>query len=514
MNTFMDALTSTTNYTLTENGAVTHKSTKSAVLDMFALGGAYRTRSNDDVLNLFLNAYQENATLALRCLFYLRDVRGGQGERRFFRVVLADLARRDPAAVRRNLKLIPEFGRWDDIYALEGTPLEKDAFDLLFDQLMLDYSCKTPSLLAKWLKSENTSSHESRRLGRKTREAFSKRCGGMSPKQYRLMLSALRSRINVLEKLMSAGRWDEIEFDKIPSKAGMKYRNAFARHDVERAMAGAQTFSSFVTDKSTKVNAATLTPGDVAANAFKCSTNDSTQRAAIDKFWENLTDFYRGREENGLAIVDTSGSMSWTNLPVQPLHAAVGMGAYIAERGKGPFQNHFITFSSTPQLVKFTGVDIVDKFRRASNADWGGSTNIEAVFALLLNTAKKEHVKPSDMPKTLYIFSDMEFDGCVCGDTWRYANNYGSWRSFTLKRDGIETLLESIAQHWKKEGYELPRVIFWNLNARQDNIPAIGGRFSYVSGYSMNMVETILSGKDGYDLMLEKLNSERYAAIH
>lgn len=492
---YLDNLKSATNYTYTENGAVTHKTTQSDLLDMFALGGAYRNRSDDDVITLFRNAFNENPVYALKCLFYLRDVRGGQGERRFFRVAMRDLATYNTEAAKRNLQWVPEFGRWDDLYMFVGTPLEKDALQFMRDQLALDVQCKTPSLLAKWLKSENTSSAESRRLASITREYF-----GMNHKQYRKTLSILRARINVLETLMSENRWDEIEFDKIPSKAGLKYKNAFARRDIIKAK-----YEKFMTNTETKVNAEVLNPVDIAHKVFcNCRPSD-IDRAVLQKYWENLKDYYNGREERGIAIVDVSGSMSG-----QPMEAAVSMGAYIAERGKGPFKDHFITFSGSPALVRFDGVDVWDKFQRCRRSDWGMNTNIEAVFDLLLNTALAHKTSQDEMPQTLYIFSDMEFDGCLtCGpvnrDRWDY---YGARRI-----DNIHTLLEEIALKWARYGYELPRVIFWNLDARQNNIPALGGRFSYVSGFSMNMVETILSGKDGYDLMMDKLNTERYSVI-
>ena len=394
------------------------------------------------------------------------------------------LAQADVAAARRNMKNAVEYGRWDDLYVFVDTPLEAEMFQHLKTQLALDVQCKAPSLLAKWLKSENASSHETRMLGARTRKAF-----GMTAKQYRKTLSILRERINVLERLMSAGRWDEIEFDKIPSKAGLVYRNAFARRDMIKAK-----YEKFAKSETTKVNAKVLNPVDIAHEIFTkyhYSAPDSTQRAMFDKYWEGLEDYYQGRKENGIAIVDVSGSMSGA-----PMEAAVSMGAYIAERGHGPFANHFITFSAHPQLVRFEGVDIYDKFQRARRADWGYNTNIEKVFDLMLSIAMQSKCAAADMPDTLYVFSDMEFD---CG--------------LSVEKYGVNTLLEGIAQKWKAYGYELPRVIFWNLNARNDTIPALNGRFSYVSGFSMNMVATILSGKDGYGLMMDKLNSERYSVI-
>ena len=505
MNKLLNGLTDATNFTLTENGAITHKTTRSDLLDMFAMGGAMRNRPNEDVILMFRKAFAENPVYALKCLFYLRDVRGGQGERRFFRLCINDLAKSDPAAVKRNLTLIPEYGRYDDLYALMGTPVEENALDFFKKQLELDITCKTPSLLAKWLKSENASSQETRALANITREHF-----GMTHKQYRKTLSILRKRINVLERLMSEGRWDEIEFDKIPSKAGLIYKNAFARHDVERMKSEkeVQSYADFAKDTTKTVNAKVLNPVDIAHQIFNTSSWEvsETDRNMWDKFWANQKDYYNGRVENGIAICDVSGSMTGT-----PMEAAVSMSAYIAERCGGPFKDHFITFSNNPALVKFEGVDTYDKFRRARQADWGMSTNVEAAMDLLLNIAIKNNVPVSDMPSTLYIFSDMEFNGCMtCGtptvDRWGYRNN-------CERVSNPDTLFETIAKKWAIHGYELPRVIFWNLDARQENIPALGGRFSYVSGFSMSMVECILSGKDGYDLMMEKLNTERYEAI-
>ena len=500
MNKFLNGLEDATNFITTENGAISHRTTKSDLLDMFAMGGAYRTRSDEDVILLFKKAYTENPLYALKCLFYLRDVRGGQGERRFFRVCMKWLANYDTEAARRNLCHVPMFGRYDDLYVFVGTPVEAAAFDFMKNQLALDVSCKTPSLLAKWLKSENTSSQKSRDLAAKTRIAF-----GMNHKQYRKTLSILRARINVLERLMSENRWDEIEFDKIPSRAGMIYKNAFARHDIERMKKDpeVQSYADFAKDTTKKVNADVLNPVDIANRIFGGQVRTDIDRAIIDKYWSCLKDYYNGREENGIAICDVSGSMYG-----QPLNAAVSMSAYIAERGKGPFKDHFITFSNNPALVRFEGVDIYDKFMRARGADWGGSTNIEAAMDLMLNVAIKNNVPASDMPTTLYIFSDMEFNGCLtCGPA-----SMGRWGSGIYVRD-TDTLFETIAKRWATYGYNLPRVIFWNLDARQENIPALGGRFSYVSGFSMNMVETILSGKDGYDLMMEKLDSPRYECI-
>ena len=342
----MTNLTNATNIKRTENGALAHKSTTSYVYDMFAFGGAYRTRTDEDCILLFKNAYEENPELALKCLFYLRDCRGGQGERRFFRVCFRWLCSYDPAAARRNLIHLSEYGRWDDlIYATFGSELMWEAFKIIQHQLALDVECKTPSLLAKWLKSENTSSKESRKLGNKTRIAF-----GMNHKQYRKTLAVLRDRINVLERLMSENRWDEIEFDKIPSRAGLIYKNAFARHDLEREQSekNVTTYAEFAKSTETKVNAKTLYPYECVAEALKIFRTgsywsmrdlpalDDTNRLMVNKYWDNLTDYFNGATFNGIAVVDTSGSMLSGSNP-SPMEVAISLGLYIGERNTGIF---------------------------------------------------------------------------------------------------------------------------------------------------------------------------------
>lgn len=512
-NKFMNALKNESNYTLTENGAVTYKSTLDGLLDLFALGGAYRTRSEADVINLFQKAFREDEVHALKCLFYLRDVRGGQGERRFFRVVTKWLAREHTSAMKRNLQYVPEFGRWDDLYEFIGTPLEKDAFKLMRDQLALDVTCKTPSLLAKWLKSENTSSLESKRLGNKTRMAF-----GMTHREYRKTLSILRDRINVLERLMSAGRWDEIEFDKIPSRAGMIYKNAFARHDIERMKSekDVQSYEDFAKDKNTKVNAKALYPYEVVKEAMtfgnwgyyygntrKSQALDDTERLMVNKYWENLADYFKGCTFNGICVADTSGSMYG-----DPMTVALSIAMYCAERNKGAFANHFFTFSNNPTFVEIEGADFVDKINRMVRSDWGGSTNIEAVFDKMLTIAKQNRCSQNEIPASVIIISDMEFNSCVCGgshsrDRWGYGGQVAN-----------ETLFETIEKRWNAAGYKMPNLVFWNVQARQDNIPMrVSGHVSYVSGFSPVIFEQVLKGVTAYDLMFDKLDSERYACI-
>ena len=512
MNKFLNGLTNGANYTLTENGAVTHTTTRSDLLDMFAMGAAMRKRTDEDVILMFSKAFKENPSYALKCLFYIRDIRGGQGERRFFRVCMRDLATQNTEAAMRNLRHIPEFGRWDDLYIFIGTPLEDAALNFMKEQLALDIQCKTPSLLAKWMKSENTSSAESRRLATITRKAM-----GMNHKQYRKTLSVLRGRINIVERLMSENRWDEIEFDKIPSKAGMIYKNAFARHDLERekSIKEVQTYAEFARDTTKKVNAKTLYPYECVEEAAKLmgstqwgtrhrNMND-TNRLMVNKYWDNLTDYFNGASLNALAVVDTSSSMWGT-----PVYVATSLGMYCAEKANGPFAGHYVSFSQNPRLVKVEGVDFCDKVDRIIRTDLCENTDIEKTFDMLLDTAIRNGCSQEDLPQNIIIISDMEFDRARgYGRTYDWAT-----RTYKVNNATPETLMEGIARKWRECGYQMPHLIFWNCDARQNNIPMLGnGPISYVSGFSPSIFQTIMTGKTGYELMMEKLNSSRYEVI-
>lgn len=493
MNTFMNGLQNASNYTVTENGALAHKTTRSAVYDMFALGGAYRKRNDEDCILLFKNALEENETLALKCLFYLRDCRGGQGERRFFRVCYKWLAQKHADVARRNFELISEYGRYDDvIYTLIGTPLENDALEFIKNQLALDLECKTPSLLAKWLPSENASAVKTKKMGNIIREYL-----GMTHREYRKTLSILRERINLLERLMSANRWDEIEFDKIPSKAGLIYKNAFARRDII-----AKKYEAFAKSEDTKVNASTLYPYDVVHKAVEGTRGwgysfrdmSATDRAMVEKYWENLPDYLEGKPCKMMCVVDTSGSMTGSEASA-PINVAIGLGMYCAERIGGPFKNHYISFSSRPQLIKIEGVDFVDKVRRIYKTNLCENTDLVKTFRMLKEIALT--AKPEDIPETIVVISDMQID---CGSRF-----YGS---------NVATEMESMRREWEKAGLKMPKLVYWNVEARgAANFLDDGPNVTYVSGCSPVIFQQVISGVTGYELMLKKLESARYEAI-
>lgn len=489
MNTFMKEMTNRDNYTYTENSGVAHKTTTKAVCDMFALGGAMRTRSEEDILLLFKNAYEENKSLALKCLFYLADCRGGQGERRFFRICFKWLVKENPETAARLLPYIPEYRRWDDmLYVAEGNhDVWNTAIQIVKEQLNYDKLSTTPSLLAKWLPSENASSLETKRMANKVRESLK-----LSHKEYRKMLSDLRRKIKVLENLMSSRRWDEIEFDKIPSRAGLIYSNAFAnRPETEKR------YAEFAASKETKVNASVLYPYEIverAANGFPINTS----RDMLNKYWENLPDYFNGADCSMMCVVDTSGSMWGT-----PLNVALSLGIYCAERLKGPFYNHFISFSRNPRLVKLEGVDFVDKVKRIYRQNLCENTNLTGVFELLKDIALSPTVRKEDVPETIVVISDMEIDAMSygrAGTRWTHSN--------------AATEMEKVRANWEAVGLKLPRLVYWNVCARHNIILDDGPNVSFVSGFSPAIFESVITGKNGEELVLDKLMSERYKIIY
>ena len=498
MNTFMKNLTDATNYTNTTNGALAYKSTASAVYDLFAFGGACRRKEDNDIILMFKNALEEDKALALKCLFYLRDCRGGQGERRFFRVCFNWLAKNYPTIAKANLLNCTEYGRWDDmIYSTYNTPLFEDALEAVKNQLKLDVDCKVVSLLGKWLPSENASSPSTKQMANRVRQYL-----GMTHKEYRKTLSSLREKIKVVERLMSANRWDEIEFDKIPSKAGLIYKNAFARRDLI-----AKKYENFVKDTTTKVNADTLFPYEIVS---KCVAANSTyyflpisevDRLAIEKYWNNLPDYLNGKPCKMMCVVDTSGSMTGREASA-PINVAIALGMYCAERIGEPFKNHYVSFSSRPQFIKIEGVDFVDKVQRIYKTNLCENTNIEATFDLLLKTALKSN--PEDIPETLVILSDMQIDAMTGG----WGNSGHRW-----SQDNAEVEMQKIKSKWEQYGIKCPKLVYWNVNATNTTILDCGRDVSFVSGCSPVLFEQIIKGVTGYDLMLEKLLSDRYEAV-
>lgn len=475
------------NETTTTNGAKAFKSTKSAVLDLFSQGGAMRQRGDNEIVSLFSKAYAEDAQLAMRTLFYLRDITQGQGERRFFRLALKHLAVHNQESLKNNLHLIPQYGRWDDMWELLETSIKSDVVAMVKNQLIADKKAERPSLLAKWMPSENASSYKTKKYGKIFRQAL-----GGTPKQYRKLLSSLRAEINLVETKLTEGRYSDIAYDKLPSKAGMIYRGAFFRNDEERYKA----FLDSLEKGEVKVNAGTLYPNDIVGkilggNSWSRPRLTEQDVKLFEGQWNNLPNFIGEKSENSLVMADVSGSMSGT-----PMDVSIALAMYIAERNKGAFHNHFMTFSSKPELVKIQGSNIVDKVNNISKANWQMSTNIEGALQTILDVAVKNNLSNDEVVKKLYIISDMQFDQCVRGASVGIFSNMKS--------------------KFESRGYTLPNIVFWNVNA-YGNQPMTMNEVGVqlVSGFSPSILTQLLNadGKTPYDFMLEVINGERYQEV-
>ena len=474
------------NKTVTENGAATHITTESDCLDLFATIGALRRESDSEIVTRFVRASSENRDIAMKLLFFARDVRGGLGERRVFKVILNWLANNEPATVRKNIVHVAEYGRYDDLLCLMDTACEKEMLDVLKAQFEADNEALKNggevSLLAKWLPSVNASSSETVLYAKKIAKHF-----GLNDASYRKALVALRAHIRIIENNL---REKDYSFDyaKQPSKAMYKYRKAFIRNDGERY----SQFLDKVTTGEAKLHASTLMPYEIITPFFRRNVSDE-ERKAINTTWISQEDF--GDTENALAVIDGSGSMYGGADPM-PATVALSLGIYFAERNKGAFKNHFITFSENPQLVEIKGEDILDKVRYCHGFNEVANTNIQKVFELILDAAKKNSVPQNELPKKLYIISDMEFDYCA--------------------EDASLTNFEYAKKLFAEAGYALPEIVFWNVASRNRQQPVTRNEqgVALVSGCTPRLFSMVASGTmNPYAFMLEVVESERYAKI-
>lgn len=484
----LQALKEEANYTLTQNGALTYSSSGNHCLDLFAVIGALRNSSDRTINTLFELAYCENPDIAMKILFFARDVRGGLGERRIFRTISQHLTYTQPQSVSKNLHYIAEYGRWDDLLCLLNTPCKAQVLTTIKEQFHNDLQALAAngkiSLLAKWLPSTNASNWQARRFAKLLIKKLQ-----MTNKEYRQALASLRSRIKIIENNLRQNDYS-FAYSKQPAKALYKYRKAFLRNDSKRY----KLFLDDVNSGKRKLNTKTLTPHDIVHTILSFPYYQSQdERFALDTTWKALPDYTNCA--NALVVVDGSGSM-YFGREILPIDVAISLAIYYAEHNKGAFANHFITFSTTPRLVEIEGRDIYEKAKYCMSYNECSNTNLKNVFELVLNAAIKHNIPQEDMPTKLYIISDMEFDSCAdAADITNFA--YAK---------------KLFAQH----GYKLPQIVFWNVDSKSSQQPVKldeTGTF-LVSGTSP-MVFSLLQ-KDNLNplkLMLQTLSAPRYSAI-
>ena len=470
-----------TKNTVTENGMVTSKSTLSATLDLFFVIGAIRKQINtiegtQRIIAKFEAARNEDSLITRKILFWSRDIRGGAGEREAFRTLIRYAAKNYPQDVIDNIHLISEYGRWDDLFCLFNTPVESNAIELIINSLK-DESKR--SLLAKWLpRLGGKVGDRKKHIANKVRNAM-----GLTPKEYRKMLVELT---NVVETPMCAKEFDKINYEHVPSLAMSRYSKAFFKNDPTRF----GEYKTALEKGEAKVNASAVYPYDITKNL---SYGDSG--LAVEQ-WKALPNYLEGSNERVLPVCDVSGSMDTTvGGNTTAMQVCISLGLYISERNEGPFKDAFITFSSRPQLQYLTG-DLKSRYRQLENAEWGMSTDLEATFDLVLNQAKKHNIDAEEMPTCILIMSDMEF-------------NQATRTS--------DTAIDMIRRKYEDSGYEMPKVVFWNIASRQDNFPVKSDEngTALVSGFSPSILKTVLAGNamNPVQIMLDTLNTPRYEAI-
>lgn len=489
---FLDSLTNILNTTETQNGAITNASSLNSCVDFFAQGGAIRSKPDDEILRLFTRAFSQDATVAVRLMYMFRDIRGGQGQRRPFRVQLKWLADHYPEKTNRLLNIVAEYGRWDDLYAVVGTKCEDYALTLMKHQVQQDLEGITNnqpiSLLGKWLKRINTSSKGSVKLGNITRKAF-----GLSAKDYRKLCVHLNRYLDVAENHMSSNEWAQITYSKLPSQCLLKHRKAFARQDNIRY----QEFILLAQQGKVNVNASTLYPYQIVGKILN-NWKTSITPAEADILWKNLPKI--DVDSNAIVVADVSGSMSGL-----PMEVCISLAIYFAEQAKGIYRDKFITFSTKPTMQTLTGSTIFEKVHSLSRAQWDMSTNLELVFDTVLKAAVDSKTHPSEMVKTLYIISDMEFNAIT--------------RNAVLS-DTVETFYETIRRRYIQHGYTVPKLVFWNVNANPGNFPVVHNtpNTCMISGFSPNILKYIIGEQDEiltpHGMMMEVVNSPRYSSIN
>lgn len=488
------------NNSITENGAVGYKTSKSALLDLNYQVSSLRNADDEDITKLFDDAFHENKEYAVKWLFFARDIRGGLGERRLFRICYKRLVELDVEIFYKNLHNISEYGRWDDLVSLIGISdvTDKKIIEIIDNQLCDDIENmainKPVSLLAKWLPSENASSKTTKKLARKIIKLMK-----ISPRRYRLILSSIRKYLDVVEVKMCDNQWSKIDYSKVPSLANLKYYDAFIKHDEIRR----KEYLNLVREGKTKINMNVATPVDVVSKYNNRWGDVGAYEETLELAWQNLKSV---SVMDTLVVADGSGSMyihPINNSSVTALDVANALSIYTSEHNTGVYKNKYITFSNTPQFVDLNeGNSLREKLIIARKHDEVANTNIEAVFDLILDVAVENEIPQEDMIKNILIISDMEFDQAQRG----WSNN-----SVLTK-----PLFKEIQDKYSNAGYKLPKLAFWNVNSRTKTIPLIENELgvTLVSGFSQNVLQMVMSNKyDPYAVLIEMITSKRYDKI-
>ena len=453
---------------LTANGAITHSTSNNNLVDLFFLAGASREIDENQIITLLEKSFLTNQNLTLKLIFWAGDVRGGAGERRFFRLALKWLETHYPQTLIKNILAgnVEFFNRWDSLFDLVE---DKEVKEAVLQHIISGLENQN-GLLAKWLPRKDQYQNFKKLLQQRLK---------INDQKYRKLIVHLSQTV---EQQMCAKKWEEIDYPKVPSQAFNKYRQSFLKHDEARF----NQFIQLALEGKTKISAGAIFPHQLYQ-----AYNQNKDENSIVAQWNNLPNYLEDNKEKILPICDVSGSMAGL-----PMDVCVSLGIYISERNKGIFENAFITFSESPKLQYLQG-NLAQRIRQLETAEWAMNTDLQKVFEVLLGKALAEKISVKDMPSMLLIFSDMEFDAATKN----------------------QTNLDEIRRKYNNSGYSLPKIIFWNLNGRHGNVPAksFDSNIALVSGFSPSILTSILSGKienfTPFGAALSMLQNARYDRV-
>ena len=451
----------------TANGGVTNTTSFSKCLDLFNIIGSSRGK---DLVPQFRSAMAENPEVALRILQWVRDCRGGAGEREVFRIILRYLVTVTPEAAIAILRKVPALGYWKDVIRLYDV---KEFRPTIHEMIAISLAAND-GLCAKY-------------MPRKGKEAAQiRKALGLSAPEWRKLVVSMS---NTVEQKMCAKKWDDIDFGKIPSLAGARLQKAFMRN----AEARYKEYIALLEKGEAKINASTLYPYDVLKSVR------SGIATVADQQWKALPNYMEGTDERILPLIDVSGSMMCGSgiTGMDCMHVAISLGLYMSERAPGPFKDHFMTFESRPKMMVVPqGSTLSQRYEHIRRAPWCGGTDIQKAFETLLDSAMQFKVPQDQMPTTIVILSDMEFNS-------------------SSVRGREATAFRMIEDRYRRAGYKRPKLVFWNLNGRNGNNPVTMGEggTAMVSGASPAILTSILGAKDfnPYNIMLEAVMKDKYA---
>lgn len=516
MNRIKNTLNTSYNISVTENGAVGYRTTGKYLLDLNFSVTSLRNADEKDIEDRYAKAFYEDPGLAVKWLFFASDVRGGLGERRLFCICFRYLAENHPETVKATMDLVPHYSRWSNLNGLLDTKLASLMAELIEKQLKEDLKNLSEgrpiSLCAKWLPSVNASSEEQRRLAKSLTGRLS-----MTAREYRQTLSRLRGGLKIVETSMSSGLWSEIDYKAVPSRANLLYGRAFMRRDEARR----KEYLESLKRGETTIHAGVLYPHDIVHQYFEEGGSWVNKQLkpvddTLEELWKALPDYVEGSAST-ICVSDGSGSMlsAVGGTSVSCLDVANSLAIYFAERCRGPYYNRYITFSAQPQMVELgNGRTLRDKIEISRRYNEVANTNIEAVFNLILETAVSGRLHQEDMPSTVLILSDMEFDMAV-NLRQPFVTASAQKHRFSAAKPG-ERLFETLARRYEAAGYRLPRLVFWNICSRTGTVPVMENELgaALISGFSPATVKMVLSGQtDPYQCLLEQLEAPRYDAV-